>query len=289
MTSKNTIVCSLIIASATAFLSGCDHGLDVEGGGELVVEGWIDSGQYPVVKLTRTVSVGSEYQSTDNLEDCVEQWARVTVSDGGREVTLIGHRDDSHFPPYVYTTSDMLGVPGRTYTLTVDCLDGTHAEAQTTIPQPAAIDSFAIERVSVADTLRQVYAYVRDDGTKDGGYKLFTYVYGEEKGFMSAYLGISAADRLPDGRRMAVSRGRQSSATRGSLPMAIIEISSGIRSPRFRNPQAAWSATLSPQTTSAVGRAASTRSSSRCDSSPPELWKCPTGNGSIPLSFAKAG
>ena len=209
MTSKNTIVCSLIIASATAFLSGCDHGLDVEGGGELVVEGWIDSGQYPVVKLTRTVSVGSEYQSTDNLEDCVEQWARVTVSDGGREVTLIGHRDDSHFPPYVYTTSDMLGVPGRTYTLTVDCLDGTHAEAQTTIPQPAAIDSFAIERVSVADTLRQVYAYVRDDGTKDGGYKLFTYVYGEEKGFMSAYLGISAADRLPDGRRMAVSRGRQ--------------------------------------------------------------------------------
>lgn len=209
MTSKNTIVCSLIIASATAFLSGCDHGLDVEGGGELVVEGWIDSGQYPVVKLTRTVSVGSEYQSTDNLEDCVEQWARVTVSDGGREVTLIGHRDDSHFPPYVYTTSDMLGVPGRTYTLTVDCLDGTHAEAQTTIPQPAAIDSFAIERVSVADTLRQVYAYMRDDGTKDGGYKLFTYVYGEEKGFMSAYLGISAADRLPDGRRMAVSRGRQ--------------------------------------------------------------------------------
>ena len=209
MTSKHIITGGLILAASAALASGCDHGLDVEGGGELVVEGWIDSGQYPVVKLTRTVSVGSEYQSTDNLEDCVEQWARVTVSDGGREVTLIGHRDDSHFPPYVYTTSDMLGVPGRTYTLTVDCLDGTHAEAQTTIPQPAAIDSFAIERVSVADTLRQVYAYVRDDGTKDGGYKLFTYVYGEEKGFMSAYLGISAADRLPDGRRMAVSRGRQ--------------------------------------------------------------------------------
>lgn len=209
MTSKHIITGGLILAASAALASGCDHGLDIEGGGELVVEGWIDSGQYPVVKLTRTVSVGSEYQSTDNLEDCVEQWARVTVSDGGREVTLIGHRDDSHFPPYVYTTSDMLGVPGRTYTLTVDCLDGTHAEAQTTIPQPAAIDSFAIERVSVADTLRQVYAYVRDDGTKDGGYKLFTYVYGEEKGFMSAYLGISAADRLPDGRRMAVSRGRQ--------------------------------------------------------------------------------
>ena len=209
MTSKHIITGGLILAASAALASGCDHGLDVEGGGELVVEGWIDSGQYPVVKLTRTVSVGSEYQSTDNLEDCVEQWARVTVSDGGREVTLIGHRDDSHFPPYVYTTSDMLGVPGRTYTLTVDCLDGTHAEAQTTIPQPAAIDSFAIERVSVADTLRQVYAYMRDDGTKDGGYKLFTYVYGEEKGFMSAYLGISAADRLPDGRRMAVSRGRQ--------------------------------------------------------------------------------
>ena len=209
MTSKHIITGGLILAASAALASGCDHGLDVEGGGELVVEGWRDSGQYPVVKLTRTVSVGSEYQSTDNLEDCVEQWARVTVSDGGREVTLIGHRDDSHFPPYVYTTSDMLGVPGRTYTLTVDCLDGTHAEAQTTIPQPAAIDSFAIERVSVADTLRQVYAYVRDDGTKDGGYKLFTYVYGEEKGFMSAYLGISAADRLPDGRRMAVSRGRQ--------------------------------------------------------------------------------
>ena len=205
----NILISRLSVLLAAAVMAGCEAGLDVAGGNELVVEGWIDSGGFPVVMLTRTVAVGSDYRPTSSLNDCVEQWARVAVSDGEREVVLIGHRDDDYFPPYVYTTTDMRGVAGRTYSLTVDCIDGTHAEASATIPHPVAIDSLTVEPVAVADTLRQVYAFFDNSAAAGGYYKLFTRVLGHEYGYLSACLGIASADMLQSDGRMAVSQGRQ--------------------------------------------------------------------------------
>ena len=199
---------ALLLASLPLF-AACDADFDVEGGNELVVEGWIDSGGFPVVKLTRTLAVGSDYRPTSELSDCIERWAVVRVSDGERTVTLVGHSDDSYYPPYVYTTSEMRGVPGRTYRLTVECLDGTRAEAEATIPPPASIDSFSLEPVALADTLCQLYAYVGGGGSDDAYYKLFTCVLGKDFGLMSAYFGIASGAVLPADGRMAVSRGRE--------------------------------------------------------------------------------
>lgn len=194
------------LAVALAF-AACERGFGDAAEPQLVVEGWIDSGGFPVVMLSRTVPITDEYRPTSELADYVERWARVAVADGQREVVLVGRHDADCFPPYVYTTSDLRGEPGHTYRLTVDCTDGTHAEATATIPEPAPIDSFAVEPVAHADSLRQVYAFV--GGRRDSCfYKLFTHVLGKPYGYMSAYLGIAEGRMLPADGKMPVNPGR---------------------------------------------------------------------------------
>lgn len=198
----------ILAAGLLALCCACSSDDEPPVSQELVVEGWIDSGDFPIVMLTKSIPISSEYQPLDNLENYIERWARVAISDGEREVVMIGKYDREFFPPYIYTTGEMRGVAGRTYRLTVDCSDGTHAEAVTTIPQPAAIDSIRQERVPDTDTLRQVYAFVTDKRTETKYYKVFTHVMSRDKGYMQSYLGITNSDILPDKGKIAVNQGR---------------------------------------------------------------------------------
>ena len=68
---------------------------------EIVVEGWIEDGGFPVVMVTTSVPVSSEYEKWDSLEDHLVRWAKVTVSDGENEVVLTGKMDRNYFPPYI--------------------------------------------------------------------------------------------------------------------------------------------------------------------------------------------
>lgn len=175
---------------------------------EIVVEGWIDHGGFPMVTLTRSIPISNEYQPVDDLSKYMERWARVAISDGEREVVMIGKYTRDNFPPYIYTTSDMRGEAGKTYRLTVDCADGTHAEAVTTIPEPVDIDSIRQEYVSGRDTLRQLYAFITDPHEDMRYYKVFVHVMGQDKGYMSAYLGITNSSLLADDGKIAVNQGR---------------------------------------------------------------------------------
>ena len=112
----------LIIAFAFA---ACNEDLDMEGDNAscLVVEGWIEDGGFPVVMLTRSLPVTTEYQSMDDLSDYMLRWARVTVSNGEDSVVLTGKYDRGYFPLFIYTTSRMRGEAGKEYTLTVEYRD----------------------------------------------------------------------------------------------------------------------------------------------------------------------
>ena len=209
----SALALAALAAMTVAVMAGCNgDSLQSSDPAGIVVEGWIDSGRFPVVTLTRPIVVTGKYQSLEQLESYLVRWARVTVSDGEREVVLTGHKDKFYYPPYVYTTTEMRGEPGKTYRLTVDCTDGTHAEAVTTIPQPATIDSFRIAGTATSDTLRQLYAYINDPRTEDRKYKLFTHVLGAPYGYRSAYLGLTRTDLLPPSGEISVNRGRLYSA-----------------------------------------------------------------------------
>lgn len=212
MSLRNLFWLSLLFVIAS--FAACEENDEATAPSELVVEGWIDAGEFPVVKLTSTIALTYDGIATDDLSQYVDKWARVSLSDGEREIIMVGKATKSYYPPYIYTTSEMRGEQGKTYRLRVEASDGTVAEAVTTIPAPVAIDSFSVEPVGgtldedyedVPQVARyQLYAYTRDRRRC----KLFTRVMNRDDEFLSAYLGIIDSNMIGDNGRIAVNRGR---------------------------------------------------------------------------------
>lgn len=186
-------------------LASCDVGDEAAAPQQLVVEGWIEAGEFPVVKLTRSLSITKEGTAIDNMGDYIERWARVTVSDGDCEEVMMGMANRDCLPPYIYTCNEMRGEAGHTYRLTVETTDGLRAEATTTIPSPVRIDSFAVTPVVQGDTVQyQLYGYTADRRKS----KLFTRVIGRDTEFLSAYLGILDSTNIAADGRIAINAGR---------------------------------------------------------------------------------
>lgn len=154
---------------------------------KLVVEGYIDTGGFPIVLVTHSIVVTDEKQSMDSLEQYVEKWARVAVNDGERTVVLTGMVNKNYYPPYIYTTGNMRGVAGKQYKLTVD-LGNLHTEAVTTIPPPVQIDSTYI--VQVADTLYSIHAVVSNIPDEDNYYMTFAYRSSDRPSFLPSAMGV---------------------------------------------------------------------------------------------------
>lgn len=128
---------------------------------KIVVEGWIKEGDYPVVMVSTSVNVSMQPQSIDSLSKHVLNWARVAISDGEKEVVLMGSYDDAYFPPYIYSTIDLKGVAGKTYTLDVQYKE-YHATATTTIPESVPLLDVTQEKVENNDTLYLLSAIFSD-------------------------------------------------------------------------------------------------------------------------------
>ncbi len=185
-------------------LCACNHDVETNGTSTLVVEGYIEDGSFPVVKVGRTIPLGTTPISTDDLYDYVDRWAKVTVSDGTDNVVLTGLRDSDYFPPFVYTTGNMRGVAGRTYTIKVESSEGETATATTTIPARAALDSFKVERLADNDTLVAVYAYTSYRKPS----KVFTMIYGKQTEFLPAYMGVHDSTTIAEDGRISIRKGR---------------------------------------------------------------------------------
>mgnify|MGYP000133994335 FL=1 len=108
---------------------------------QLVVEGWIDSGDHPIVFVTTTVPFSTTKKTSTDFSSHILNWAKVTVSDGEHTVVMTGRVMANYPIGYGFTTSNMRGEAGKTYKLTVDYAN-YHAQATTTIPLPCTIDSF---------------------------------------------------------------------------------------------------------------------------------------------------
>lgn len=148
----------MVVLALSFVFVGCSQDVSTSDESQLVVEGWIDAGGFPIVKLTKTIPLGKDELSLDSLSRYMDRWAKVTISDGERTEVLVGRYDKRYFPPFIYTTYDMRGVEGREYALRVEASDGKVAEAKTRIPVSAKIDSFRVEPTDV-DSLFQLYAY----------------------------------------------------------------------------------------------------------------------------------
>lgn len=155
---------------------------------EIVVEGWIESGGNPVVMLSRTFTVTTK-EETDEDESIVLPWGKVTVSDGTQSVILTGDYDERYFPPYIYSTSRIKGVPGRTYRLTVEYGDRV-LTAQTTIPMPDSLEALTVTPCAEADSMYQITAYYDDDPSTKDYYLFLARIFNRETRYYPSLLGV---------------------------------------------------------------------------------------------------
>lgn len=190
----SSIIFLIVCLALVALISGCNEEKTTLAEKRLVVEGWIDSGEFPVVKLTRTMPLGVDHKvDIDKLSDYVERWAKVTISDGERSEVMVGRYDKNYFPPFVYTSYEMRGEVGKTYTITVETDNGERATAQTTIPEPMLLRDVCSEPADGGDGYL-IYGYT-DERKKC---KLFVKNYWEDKEFQSMSMGLYDSDMYTD-------------------------------------------------------------------------------------------
>lgn len=177
-------VCCTLLLLLT--IVACDEEIFVEYPPQLVVEGWIDDGGFPVVILSESLPVSQKYADVAMLDEKVVKWAKVTVSDGENEVVLTGKSNKSYFPPYIYTTSHMRGVAGGTYKLTVS-YDDYYAEAETTVPEKVSVERFISEN---CDGYYNLKAVINDVPDERNYYKFFVRVIGKDSMYLSSNMSV---------------------------------------------------------------------------------------------------
>lgn len=179
---------NLLLLCLSIILMACEGNPMPEEESNLVVEGWIEDGGFPVVLLTKSIPLSSDYQGLDSLNQYLVRWAKVSVSDGDSTVVLTGMYQKDCYPPYIYTTGRMRGKAGKTYSLTVEYGD-YRATASTKIPISVPLDSVVATPIAESDTLFLVDAYFMDSPDTHDYYILFTSVNTRSRQSLISYMG----------------------------------------------------------------------------------------------------
>ncbi len=167
-------------------LYSCQKNISVEiphAESEVVVEGYIEAGKYPVVILSNTLPFfGTISTSTLDLAQYTIKGATVTVSNGTSIDTL-----KDYFQIGVYF-GVMIGEAGKTYSLKVET-DGKTLTASTFIPEAVHLDSVWFKVDGNRDSLGYAWAHLTDPDTLGNYYRWFAqrinlYTYGEQEGQM---------------------------------------------------------------------------------------------------------
>ena len=150
----------------------------------LILEGWIDANDIPVVLIHRSYvmdTYSSDQDSVKTIEDVMEDllipFGKVTVSDGTNEVVLTGRIDTAYLPPYTYSSLYMTGQVGKTYTVTAQ-YKNLYVSATTTIPPVAKLDSLRVRRTA---TDVDVHAFMTVNPKEEAYYALFLREFKKEQ------------------------------------------------------------------------------------------------------------
>lgn len=161
----------ILLLVAFLFIA-CEGEIFVEEKQKLVVEGYIEDGQFPVVMVSTTIPVSENYQLIDELDQYMVKWAKVCIIHDNDTTILTGMPNRQYFPPYVYTTSYLRGKAGERYKITVD-YRSFHAEGEVTVMPTIELDSIWAEPVENDESLYAVKARFHDDPTKENYYNFY--------------------------------------------------------------------------------------------------------------------
>ncbi len=169
-------------------LWGCTPVYDVPTKPQLVVEGWIGSGENPVVLLSQIIPLMNE-RDTTNLYDVAVRWGKVTISDGTESEVMIGRRNENYLTQFYYTTLRMKGEVGKTYTIYVE-YDGIKAHATTMIPPIVSIDKLSVEQMAEKYSSYMIHAEINDPTGEQNYYKTSARPLGDDEVYRPTTMGV---------------------------------------------------------------------------------------------------
>lgn len=192
-----------ILTSLLITLISCVNKIDYDNEAfaqHLVVEGYIEEGEYPIVMLTSNKPFNIEADE-ETVKEMIIRWAKVTVSDGETEEILVGRSAPEYFPPFIYKGNNIKGEAGKTYTLKIIYAQ-YELTAQTTIPRPVPIRKITFSPSESNDSLRQITVHFDDPEDQKNYYKIYTMVENKNGRFVPA-LGGNLNDNLFNGQSVS--------------------------------------------------------------------------------------
>ena len=170
---------------------------------KIVVEGWIEQNDYPVVMITKSSPYFASVDSA-SLVDLIVVDAEVTVSDGVTSEVLPLAFSSDIFPPVFFKGKKLKGEIGKTYTLTVKVKDKVY-DATTTIPPLVSLDSIWFKKEPKrGDTLGLIWATFTDPPAETNYYRLFTKRLHKDNKFVPN-MGSVSDDKFFNGKKFTFS------------------------------------------------------------------------------------
>lgn len=178
---------------------------------KIVVDGGIFIGEFAQVTLTKSSGYFDPVDSASLANSLITD-AIVTLSDGALIDTLKFTLDFNLPIPIVYRGSIITGQAGRTYTLRIES-NNTVITAQTTIPNPVALDSLWYKLES-GDSLGFIWANLNDPDQLGNGYRWLAKRLSRDNRFLPPF-GSAFDDKFINGQDFdfAYNRGTEPGST----------------------------------------------------------------------------
>lgn len=154
---------------------------------KIVVEGWIEEGDFANVLLSSSIPVTDVIDSTNVLNHVIRS-AKITISDGQNSEVLRVKNDKNRIPPFVYFGSTLKGEAGKEYSIKIEYLNRV-VEAVTSIPKSVPLKSAEYIKKNAADTTGYIFVKFDDPSAEKNYYQIATKIDGEEPIFVPSFYG----------------------------------------------------------------------------------------------------
>jgi hypothetical protein len=181
---------------------------------KIVIDGWIENGQFAKVLLTRNSPYFSSIDSA-SLRAMVLTRAKVTLTVGNESEVLILRRNDDFFPPYIYEGNEIIGDTGKIYKITAE-YGGKEAWAYTTIPEEVKLDTIYFKPDPGSDSLGIIYMEFRDPPVKNY-YRILSKCFRDDHRFYSSMI-MGIDDIFFNGEKFGLSISRSPESFISSKP-----------------------------------------------------------------------
>jgi hypothetical protein len=161
------------------------------------VEGWIENGKNAEIILSHTAPYFSAIDS-NSLRDFAETHAKVTLFSGTEKEVLTLVPNQAYFPPLVYSSVEMKGETGKTYSLQI-ILSGDTITSSTTIPEPVSLDSVWFEHEPGLISKGKIWIRLKDNAAEENFYRILYKRKGKDSQFVSTNLS-AFSDVLYNGK-----------------------------------------------------------------------------------------